>query len=528
MDVHSIAFVIFIAFLAVVVFRDRKKFTREFILILRKTQRGKRNIIRLGRGFPRFWKGLGSIGVVFGFLMSVWIFYQLLMITARNVMAGGAPGLSLILPSPTAEAVVLPGVIGVPFIYFIIPLAILVIVHEGLHGVMAAMERVRIKSLGWGVLVVLPLAFVEPDEAQLARKPAMSQLRVFAAGSFANFITAGAAVLVSYFCIMGLLVPAGIGFSAYPAAAIAPGDITAVGGVATGSANQTLSILEGLDRNATISLEAGEETYWSRPWLLLRQENKSEWAVYQDLPAARAGLNGFIYRIENWSISEVWDLEEALDSVGPNRSITIWARNATGNQTFTLTTVGEPVPVFQPGPHDWVMAGLEQAVPGVTDFEEFVYKGFGALFGIPPREDWKSLQREKGFWEWAEQAYPALGPRAEAKLAQIEEGLARHPRGGFIGILGVANHNDVRAGLEPMEDVIYFFGGMLYWIFLINLGVGAFNLLPIRILDGGRMWEILLSRVSRKRHKAVMRAVSMFTTLIILLAILMIVGSFLG
>ena len=528
MDVHFAAFVLFVAFLAAIIWRDRKRFTREFIFILRKTQRGKSNIIRLGREWPRFWKALGTIGVVFGFFMSVWIFYQMLMITARNIMVGGTPGLTFILPSPTAEAVVLPGVIGIPFLYFIIPLAILVIVHEGFHGIMAAMERVKIKSLGWGLLIILPLAFVEPDEEQLSRKPALSQLRVFAAGSFANFITAGIVFGIAYFFASGTLLPAGVSFSTYPATTISPDRITAVAGIGTRGLNQTLSVLRGLDRNITVSLVVDNETFYSKPWLLLRQENMSEWGVFKDLPAVKADLNGYIYRIGNWSISNTQDLRDVLNRIGPDKTITIETKNDTSIQTFTLTTVAEPLPVFRPNPHNYVMAGLEHIIPGVVDLEEYLYKSIGMLLGSPLKDDWRSLQLKRGFWEWAGKSYPMLKSRAEEKISQIDIELAQHPRGGYIGIMGVADHTQVRAELKPFKDVIYFFGGLLYWIFLINIGVGAFNLLPIRILDGGRMWEILLRRFFKKRYRVIIRTVSIFTTLIVLIAVFMILGSFLG
>jgi membrane-associated protease RseP (regulator of RpoE activity) len=53
---------------------------------------------------------------------------------------------------------------------------------------------VKIKSSGIAimglVLPILPAAFVEPDEKQMARKPAKQQLAIFSAGAFANILLA--------------------------------------------------------------------------------------------------------------------------------------------------------------------------------------------------------------------------------------------------------------------------------------------------------------------------------------------------
>jgi membrane-associated protease RseP (regulator of RpoE activity) len=68
---------------------------------------------------------------------------------------------------------------------------------------------------------------------------------------------------------------------------------------------------------------------------------------------------------------------------------------------------------------------------------------------------------------------------------------------GYMGVMAVKN-------LEVKQDVANVFGDqlpwawfslleMFSWIFLLNLGVGLFNLLPMKPLDGGHSLENLLS-----------------------------------
>jgi len=189
LDLYWTSLIVFAGALALFFWFDRHNVERQSILLLRKTQRGKQLIKGIGLRFPRFWKVLGTLGVLIGFYFSLQTLYSLASLFIQTILtAMPVPGVSLVLPAPTA--IIGDGFIGVPVWYWIISIAVLVIVHEGLHGIIAASQKVRLKSLGWGLLVVIPLAFVEPDEKQINNTSSWTQLRVYAAGSFANFIVA--------------------------------------------------------------------------------------------------------------------------------------------------------------------------------------------------------------------------------------------------------------------------------------------------------------------------------------------------
>lgn len=58
------------------------------------------------------------------------------------------------------------------------------------------------------------------------------------------------------------------------------------------------------------------------------------------------------------------------------------------------------------------------------------------------------------------------------------------------------------------------------WIFTLNLGIGLFNLLPIKPLDGGHMLEILLTyKLSESKAKPIVNALSVVLAMIIIFSL---------
>lgn len=58
--------------------------------------------------------------------------------------------------------------------------------------------------------------------------------------------------------------------------------------------------------------------------------------------------------------------------------------------------------------------------------------------------------------------------------------------------------------------------GLFYWLFLLNLGVGLFNLVPLGPIDGGRMLQTVLERIMHtQRAKSVWHTVSFIVLAII-------------
>ncbi len=92
-------------------------------------------------------------------------------------------------------APVIPGV-EVPNVPLVIPLhawislLIILVVHEGFHGITARKERFEVKSSGLLLLGFLPIgAFVEPNEEQVKKAEPLKQLKVYSAGPAANLFS---------------------------------------------------------------------------------------------------------------------------------------------------------------------------------------------------------------------------------------------------------------------------------------------------------------------------------------------------
>jgi membrane-associated protease RseP (regulator of RpoE activity) len=71
----------------------------------------------------------------------------------------------------------------------------------------------------------------------------------------------------------------------------------------------------------------------------------------------------------------------------------------------------------------------------------------------------------------------------------------------LIGIDGISNNYELKpqfqGGLSEIGyNVLEWFSGLLRWLFILSLGIGLFNLLPLPIVDGGRMVQVSM----RKMH----------------------------
>ncbi len=125
-----------------------------------------------------------DVSVVAGFMMMGFAFWFLLDNIFKFVFV----------PSEAAELTVLiPGVTltsGSAIAAFLLSLPVVLIVHEGAHGIVATLEKIRVKSGGFAVFIAIFAGFVEPDEEEFEKAKKISKLRVIGAGATANVIFA--------------------------------------------------------------------------------------------------------------------------------------------------------------------------------------------------------------------------------------------------------------------------------------------------------------------------------------------------
>ena len=161
-----------------------------FPTIMWKTKRLQGFIDRIANLSPRFWKWFMNVGIVISFVAMIVMAY-LILSSLSTIFE--TPSVSLVIPG-----VEIPGSpIFIPFVYGIIGLVTVIIIHEFAHGILARREKVTIKSIGLLLLAVLPGAFVEPDEEEIKKVGKSSRMRIYAAGSIGNMSLALVALLIT-------------------------------------------------------------------------------------------------------------------------------------------------------------------------------------------------------------------------------------------------------------------------------------------------------------------------------------------
>ncbi len=388
-SIDMITFGAFIIVLGTLIFRDRSKVRFEGFAFIRRTEKANKFIDNTSKRHRTAWRTLSVIGVVVG--IPVMIIGSLFMLTTAVDVATGklaTGGAGIVLPGPVASPQAIPGVFVVPWWIWIIGIACVIIPHEFFHGIMFRLEKIRVKSVGWVVFLVLPGAFVEPDEIQLKKAKRSTKLKVYAAGSFANLLVA--------FIIAVVLSTAT--FVAPP------------------------------------SQSAG---------VFFQQINGT--------PAAQLNITGVIVAINNATVHTENDLTTELAKYSPEDSITITTRKLMPNSS-----------VYFDGRFDFIIP-------------------HAAL-------------------------YARLGEEKTYTVA-----LAENPQNSraFLGVTNILQINSTE-NIFIIQII-----NLLVWIYVFSFGIGLINLLPLKPLDGGLLFEEIVSKYTT-RTKIIVRTVSIIMLLLLL------------
>ncbi|MGM5481050.1 MAG: site-2 protease family protein [Nanobdellota archaeon] len=176
-------YVIIIALL--IIYRKKFEFQAR-IIALRRTKFGIRFINKYSKKYRELIKLLGYIGIGVGYVGMIYISVFVIKAFVKLFTQPKAPAaLSLVLPG-----VNVPGSpLSIP-LWVIIPLFIVVVIHEAGHGLVAKAHKIPIKNTGIAFFGPLAGAFVEPDEKKIENSADTTQYSIFAAGPFANGLTA--------------------------------------------------------------------------------------------------------------------------------------------------------------------------------------------------------------------------------------------------------------------------------------------------------------------------------------------------
>ncbi|MBI4451644.1 site-2 protease family protein [Candidatus Woesearchaeota archaeon] len=285
---QSILAIIFILGMGVFLWVRRKNIEFHRILpgmyfAMYKSKLGLKAMDWIGNRGRRMIKPLSYFGIVLGFAGMAWIVYELLKASALLITQPELP--------PTVQPVLpfaVKGVFFVPFIYWILSIFVIAVVHEFAHGVVARAHNIPVKSSGFAFFSILvpliPAAFVEPSEQKLVKRPGKEQLAVFAAGPFANVLLAALVIFA-------------FGFELPPLVTRDVTSSTAI--VDLGGAAQDIIIAD----------------YWNVT------------AVTANSPAAMAGLvpGSIITSIDGVAVREGKRFAEKVDSLKPGQVINVGA-----------------------------------------------------------------------------------------------------------------------------------------------------------------------------------------------------------
>ena len=147
-----------------------KQVNSVLIKILSRTRRG----IRI----------FADVSVVSGFLMMGFAFWFLLNNISNFFVAQSEfSELTVLIPGVTLTS-------SASITYFLLSIPVVLVIHEGAHGIVAALEKIKIKTGGFAIFIAMFAGFVEPDEEEFGKAKKISKLRVIGAGATSNVIFA--------------------------------------------------------------------------------------------------------------------------------------------------------------------------------------------------------------------------------------------------------------------------------------------------------------------------------------------------
>ena len=450
--------VLFVIGTALFLYKHRKKLEVESkIIFLYKTKMGLNTINNVGRRYPRFLKFLSWLVIVSGYAIMASSIFFLVYLVYMMFNATTVPKIAPIIPLIPY----MPSIFKLDFLppfyftYWIIVIAIIAVGHEFAHGVFARLNRIRLKSTGFGFIGPLLAAFVELDEGQMAKKPIKAQLSVLAAGSFANLVMALFFLMIMNGFFMAAYQPSGAIFNIY---AIEKINISSIYGINGMPINDFYSDYQRLRSSNVTEFEftAKDRSYFGNSDIIDMQlgGNMTQVILYDDSPAYRANLSGAIQEIssdnKDYRIREIKDLQSALSELNPGEKVNV--RTTAGNYSIIL--------------------GKDQ------DNSSRAYLGI---------------------------AYIKLNERIVGKVVSFF--LVKDPftlyEPKWDGTYG---------------NLIIFIYDLLYWIVLVNFSVMLVNMLPFSIFDGGRFFYLsALGLSTKKRALQIFRIMNWIMLLILAL-----------
>lgn len=161
---------------------DKRGFEVKPYSITYKNQNVQLLLTRLLGRTERATRIFSNASVVLGFIMmGAGFWYLISNLSNFFVKPEAFAEMTVLIPGVTIQS-------SANIAYFLLAVPIVLVMHEGAHGIVATLEKIKIKTGGFAVFIALFAGFVEPDEEEFAKAKKISRLRVIGAGATSNII----------------------------------------------------------------------------------------------------------------------------------------------------------------------------------------------------------------------------------------------------------------------------------------------------------------------------------------------------
>jgi len=158
----------------------RYGFSLKPFLLIARSKRIAGKLQAMGSANSRAWRIVSNAGVLVSGGLTAFAFHFLITSLMARMARPSQPSLYVVVPGVTIGWDVVP--------YFVVAAAIIITVHEAFHAITFGSEGVPIKSFGFFLAAVIPGGLVEADEEAFKKSKPISKMRVYASGSFSNFL----------------------------------------------------------------------------------------------------------------------------------------------------------------------------------------------------------------------------------------------------------------------------------------------------------------------------------------------------
>jgi len=213
MSFGIVMFLLFIGLVVFILYKDRKNIKVEGIFLMRKTSKGIKLIENIYSSCKKFWNLYSNLSFLISPFAIAFGSYLIIKNAYKILIGVTKIGAGIILPSATSQPVIGSGYIFLPLWLWIVGILSIVIPHEISHGIVSLNEKIKIRNVGYAFLLFIPAAFVEPDEKMLKKASSKKKIKIFGAGSLANFILAFSCILINFLLFNTMFTGYGVSYS---------------------------------------------------------------------------------------------------------------------------------------------------------------------------------------------------------------------------------------------------------------------------------------------------------------------------